>query len=172
LRTIEPSKLAREQLADGEHLLWCGRPSAGRLMFDDSNWFYLLYFALALIRWLNRQYIVAGVWCLLGIANLTLRVFRHAARSKKTVYAVTNQRIFMIIADKPDSLVSFRNIDATKIRIENERSDGFGDLVFKRFERVLAYRNTRAYEVRLRGIPDVRNVEKLVREAFAQTPVK
>ena len=96
----------------------------------------------------------------LGIMLLPVWAWRGA---KKTVYAISNERLIIIA---PGSVSSFEPDEIDNL-VRRERPDGSGDVIFRR-DRMFARAARRGSRTRVRrdgffGIPEVRRVEDEIR---------
>ena len=105
---------------------------------------------------------------LVGIGLLTSPLW-IAWNARRTVYVVTNRRAILFEGGLSTTVRSY-GPECLKSLQRSQRRDGSGDLVF---ERELSL-NTKGYQVPrligMFGIPDVRNVERLMRDLWAPSP--
>lgn len=166
----------QRELEPGERLLWVGRADPARMILSDL---YLLWFAIpwtALFVWLSFQIPelppVPGWLLRLGMApfvlfglSMLLSPLWAYLKGRRTLYAITDRQVLIVTEGRTRTVQSFREGEITKI-VRTERPDGSGDLTFS--ERVVRddEAHTRVEDVALIGIPEVREVEKILRSAF------
>ena len=174
-----------EELSAGERLLWTGQPDAAPLaraalpaVFFGIPWtlFSLFWVAMAFrgvsdgtpgLSWLFPLFGVPFV--LIGFAMLG-SPFWAARTARDTAYAITNRRVLTITMNgktrKVDQWVPQNASDLERM----EKADGTGDLtLLKRMGRD-SDGDACVDKKTLSGIPDVRAVERLVRETFFAAP--
>jgi hypothetical protein len=160
---------AEREIAFGERLLWMGRPRARRSWWQC--WPIVLFgipWTAAALVWTLMAASVGGIASLLSLFGLPfvaigvgallapLWILRSAAR---TVYAVTDRRLLVLTFGRTLRSVSIGRGQWDMKR--TERRDGSGDLE-------LVERHSASEEsprtVHLWSIPEVRTVERLLRE--------
>lgn len=90
------------------------------------------------------------------------RRLRHAAPPQ--AYAVTDRRLIIAADDLQRDVASFEAVDPKQLELD-VRSDGVGTLYFARSK---LPNSNRLQPIGFVGIPDVRRVERLVRERFSR----
>lgn len=101
--------VARTRLRPGEHLLWSGRPDAGRL-FNRSDVFLVpfgLFFLGFSIFWTVAAAQTGGLFSLFGLLFMAvgvyyvfLRFLVKRYRQLHSTYAVTDRRAFAVVGGK------------------------------------------------------------------------
>jgi hypothetical protein len=86
----------------------------------------------------------------------------------RTTYAVTDRRVLILVRGKRRKVESYGPSAISGIE-RKELADESGDLVFARRQEKDGDGGQRSVEVKLVGIPRVREVERLLRSLF-QTP--
>jgi hypothetical protein len=167
----------QRELAAGESLLWSGRPDPVRssraaygcwvfaVPWTAFSVFWMLMASGVLSGKLNLPFALFGLpFVLVGLGMLMAPRWAYAS-AKKTVYAVTNQRLIVMTEGRFRSVKSFYADDIGSLE-RRERPDGTGDLIFAK----RAWRDSdgdrRYSETGFTGIRDVRSVEQLVYETF------
>ena len=105
------------------------------------------------------------IFVAVGLAMLTAPLWMRW-RAGRTVYAVTDRRAVVWEGGLSTTVRSF-DADALGDLERRERADGSGDLILARDLRTTSHhgrRGVRTTEVGFFGIPDVRGVERLVRD--------
>jgi hypothetical protein len=181
MERVQAEQIAMSQLDGGERLLWSGTPAAGAaarralpavlfgIPFTAFAAFWIVM-ASGLTKGVPKT---AGPWMLfplfgipfllvgLGVMLGPLWVYLAA---RKTVYAVTEKRALIIVGGAVQSFTSADVGDISRF----ERSDGSGSVFFASRGIVTSNGFTRQARVGFEGIPDVRQVEKLIRDQLAQ----
>lgn len=107
---IEPADtVARSRLRSGEHLLWSGRPDAGRL-FNRTDIFLIpfgLFFLGFSIFWTVTAAQAGGFFSLIGVLFMAIGVYYvflrflvKRYRQLHSTYAVTDRRAFAVVGSK------------------------------------------------------------------------
>ncbi len=186
---LDAQRTAQSELEAGENLLWVGQPDPKRLALQGLPiaLFGIVFTAFAVFWIFNALNITSGMprsggfnffplfgipFLLIGLGLVSSPLWMHR-KGSQTVYAVTNKRLLIITGGGSRSVQSFD--DSSIGNIERvERSNGSGDIVFA--QKVSNYRDsdgdsrTRIERIGFFGIPDVRSVEKLVRDVARQFP--
>lgn len=148
--TLPPDIEARVRAAlhGNERLVWAGQPIASKwarrgaavcivgLFFTAFSAFWMVLAILGVPRsrdnvsdtwaWLFPAFGIPFV--LIGIGLLTTPL-RLAARSRKTIYAITDRRVMIVQQGKSDPILSVP-FDQLKRVETRESADGTGDLIF------------------------------------------
>lgn len=109
---------------------------------------------------LSSLFFVPFVLIPMGMLLSPLWAYLH---SRHTLYAVTNQRIVIFQSKWPRKIQSFGKSDLTSVE-RRERPDGSGDLTFAQKLCKDSEGSGRTQDVKFLGIPEVKAVEKLLRE--------
>jgi hypothetical protein len=166
-------RTAQSELKTGENLLWVGQPDPKHLALQGLPLalFGLAFTAASLVFGFIGPgfYLPVIIFLLTGLVMMSSPWWMYREGSK-TVYAVTDKRLLIITGGGSPSVQSFDDSRFGSIaKIEAvERSNGSGDIVFAR--KVNRYHDsdgssrTKIEPIGFFGIPDVRSVEKLVRD--------
>ncbi len=159
----------------GEQLMWSGRPLPGRHALRAMPGVLLgLPFAAMSPLWfagawsgparhslaLSLTSSGAGILFAVVGASLILGPLLAYRRAQRTVYAITGAAAHVIVLGVTRRIETYGGPDLAQVRCV-ERSDGSGDLLFPRR---MAGR-TRVDSGGFRGVPNVRQVERLLRSA-------
>jgi len=159
----------------GEKILWCGQPDRRRTLRLNSRLFWIcipLLLLVADILWIpfNDFTILLRVLCAviaLPAAGLTLWSFLDAHR---TAYAVTNQRLLIACPWGRKTVVIDFTPTAFYETTSIELPDGSGDLCYTKPDNLSngdgLYSASRGSFI---GIPNVREVEALIRDTFGHS---
>jgi hypothetical protein len=101
---------------------------------------------------------------LIGLAMLSAPFWAYR-KSSRTVYAITNKRVAIIESGKTRTVQSYSGEDLGTIK-RIERADGSGDLTFAKKHYTDSEGRNRSSDISFIGIPQVRAVETILREAF------
>lgn len=188
---MQVEQIAQGQLDGGERLLWSGTPDAGATalaalpvsLFGIPFGAFATFWIWTAFTTTSRLSRGRGPWILfplfgvpfllvgLGMLTAPLWVWRAA---KRTVYAVTSKRVLIITAGANRGVRSYGPADLGNL-VRVERADGRGSLSFGGGFAAGGAWPTNGMVVRvgptgtlsrvtLVGIPDVREVEHLIRE--------
>jgi hypothetical protein len=176
-------RTAQSELEPGEKLLWAGQPDPKRLALQSLPvvLFGIPFTAFAVFWIVNALNIGSNMprtgafsffplfgipFLLVGLGMLTSPWWAHR-KGSQTVYAVTDRRLLIIKGGAARSVQSFDENSIGNIE-RVERSNGSGDIIFA--QQVRDYgggdgdARTSVVHIGFFGIPDVRSVEKLVRD--------
>ncbi|WP_053013798.1 hypothetical protein [Caldimonas brevitalea] len=127
-------------------LFWMAGASGFRLPTFESGWSLFPLFGLPFL--------------LIGIAGLASPIWQKR-KAYSIVYAITNQRAFIMQGTKSVTVKSFRPVDIENLE-RTEHQGGFGDLLLK----TEFYRDSRGrqrgHEQGFFAIADVRRVERMI----------
>ena len=187
-RTVDPSVL--RELRPGEQLLWWGRPDPQHQVRQDHAYTYillaciiaalayLLYFCVETYFGTRNGLLLAPIFlviCMLLLLVLVLyaylRLYRKLASDlRHTTYAVTNQRIIVMVANPQGlNVTSHTAEDMGAIQLI-ETGDGWGDVSYG-LPHTFAVGAARITIIdKLAGIPNARMVENLLNRTFKQMP--
>lgn len=173
----------QSELDSGEQLIWTARPNPQRVAMRQLPLFLfgIPFFAFA-VTWMGGAFfmtrLVSGAapglgptsffplfgvpFVLVGLYLLTSPAVAYW-KAGKTIYAVTNRRAILIEGGTSRSVQTFERGEIGHIE-RREHSNGTGDVIFAR-ERVSGAKG-RSYlrEVGFWGIPNAREVERLMRQ--------
>lgn len=179
---FQTDEIVRQMIDGGESVLWSGRPAPGAVAIGSLPVsLFGIPFAGFACFWIWGAWQAAsqheqkfGPWVLfplfglpfvlvgLGLVTAPLWAWLGAL---DTVYAVTDRRALIISGRKNRSIQSFDRDDIGELT-RVERADGSGTLYFA--TRTFTSRGrTRQNRIGFIGIPEVRHVERLIREHLA-----
>ena len=181
--TYQLQNLLRDELKPGERVLWCGQPDSWRVARQRIGLFIfgLVFLGIVLfgaarannldvsgLKDMAPDSLLFFVLCfspfIVIFLLLLLSPLWTVRTAKKTLYAVTSSRALIF---EPNTFIGFtlRSFaPGTLNDVERtQRANGSGDLVFKK-DFVRTARKSRGYTfpVGFFGIPDVRNVERIL----------
>jgi hypothetical protein len=186
MRETDARQVAERELESGENILWVGWPDPSASMKSGIPLvlFGIPWTAFALF-WMwgasgfghpqnpassgpMLAFPLFGLpFVLIGVGLLSTPYWM-AQRAKQSTYAITNRRIMMIQAGKTKSVQSFYAKDIDDLQ-RTERVDGSGNLIFAQRATINSNNQTQMNTSQFIGIPNVRDVERLVRETFKQS---
>jgi hypothetical protein len=174
------------ELNPGERLLWVGKPSPMRVVLQRADELasavvggvvilvLLFTFPFILIVPLGAPELMIRVTVLIVVVafllSLAMPLFRYIA-AQNTIYAITSQRLLTIRPTLSGKAVQWQNRFE---RVERrERADGSGDLIFGvEADSRRSRSRARLRKVGFFGIPNVRQVERLMLETFTDKDEK
>jgi hypothetical protein len=177
---IQAEQIATSQLDGGERLLWSGSPDPGTVamgalpisLFGIPFGGFACFWVWGAWHQVSRSASAPGPWILfplfglpfvmvgLGLISMPFWVWLGA---KRTVYAITERRAIIISGFGARGVSSFTHseiCDLTRI----EKADGSGTLWFATRPFTSSNGMQRNLRVGFQGIPDVRQVEQLIRD--------
>lgn len=178
------------ELEDGEKLLWAGRPDPKRMLIPALAGFgfgvvWTAFIVNFIFMWHSGPKDIHGPGGLFGmqgaLANLffvpflvigaamllsPLWIYRKARR---TAYGVTGRRVLIIQSGRWRKVQTFGAAEISNIE-RKERPDGSGDLTFANRSYRDSDGHAQTQPVQFVGIPEVRSVERLLRDVFARRP--
>lgn len=101
----------------------------------------------------------------IGIGMLVSPLLAYLA-ARATVYGITDRRVLIVKFGYGRRVQSFGKADISKIE-RTERANGSGNLAFAQESYRDSDGDRRIRDVRFLGIPEVRGVERILRETFA-----
>jgi hypothetical protein len=182
-------RMAQNELGAGERLLWVGQPNPWRSTLTSFAiylfaipWtaFVIFWEAMALgmgshVRNQSGPFLIFPLFgipfVLIGLGMLSTPIWVYR-KMRRTLYAVTDKRLLIIISGRSRTVQSYDERSIGDIQ-RREYTDGSGDIIFARKLRYGTDDNgtttTSTTNIGFLGIPDVRSVEKLVRD-IARSP--
>jgi len=181
----------RQELLPGERLVWIGQPLVWRMR--RRGWPGLIgggIFLFGGVFWLLNttdffdrgnaggfDHAIRTIFSLFGLAPLviglgvTVLPWLYARAARRTIYALTDRRVLVweatllgptrVLCYGPDRVARMRRL---------EHADGSGDLVFEVIETRDSEGDVQTTERGFIAVPEVRNVETLVRQTLAPSP--
>jgi len=179
----EVEQIAMSQLESGERLLWSGSPSPGAMAMSGLpvSLFGVPFLAFACFwiwgAWTGVTrgghapgpflfFPLFGVpFVLVGLGLVAAPLFAYLG-ARQTVYAVTDKRAFILVGLGVKNVRSFYHADVGELT-RFEKADGSGTLWFaKRLFTTSSGVNTA--RIGFVGIPNVRQVEQLIRDNLVE----
>lgn len=187
----DPRDAARRELRRGEKLIWADRPAPSVLRKRGMvRFLFAIPFTAFACFWIWGASQVAGssvmgtIFPLFGLPFLAVGVWmlssplRAARLARRTVYAITDQRLIILSGGRTRSVRSFGPGDITKLE-RNEHDNGLGDVIFaeevswhsRRSRRGIRLGSHRHVEdIGFFGIADAREVEAEVARLRRSAP--
>lgn len=167
--------LLREELANGETILWQGQPRAGMqcLHVLPISVFGLVFVGFAAIWFLTASsgpfgwlFGLAGLLPLIVGLAMVLAPVWVAWAAGRTRYAVTNRRV--ILCEPSGFGIQVRSYIPAALTniVRTQRWDGSGDLIFEEIRTRDADGDRHLSRQGFRSIDDVRRVEALIRSTL------
>jgi hypothetical protein len=171
----EIQRMVQPDLEAGEQLLWAGQPNPTKaaLPYLPVSLFALLwtgsvaYFSQSFSFSGSSRFIFFAIFALfflVGFAFMAFPLFWYF-RAKQRCYAVTNKRLLLVQAGKFRNLQSYTQDDIEELEC-TERADKSGDLTFAQKRWKDSDGDWHTHRIGFLGIPEVRSVERLVRDVF------
>jgi hypothetical protein len=166
--SIDPEQRRRVEpdLEPGERLLWTGQADAKRVarqtlpvLLIGIPWTVFSLFGAWPWSW-DRA--LPGLFVLFGLVLCATPAGSYFS-ALQTLYAVTDRRILILTEGKRRKLEVYRPADLCETE-RQELPDGSGDLLFARRQEKDSDGGTRTVEVKFVGVPQVRAVERLLRQ--------
>ena len=182
--------LVQPELEMGESVLWAGQPAPRQFVVQSlptfifgavwtaftANFIHCWYYRVP-ERDVSGPYGLWGfhglaiglffvVFAVVGLAALLAPVWRYFA-ALRTVYAITQKRVIIIEGARSRKVRSFGADQIGNIK-RSERRDGTGDLTFAREPGRDDDGDLVVKDVEMLGIPEVREVESLLRTTFKE----
>jgi hypothetical protein len=164
------------ELEPNEEVAWCGEPIPGA--FADGgrrvSVSAILLVTIVILQILSLACSPEGVKSALPtvltmflsiftITVLAVRYFVSYEQAKSTHYAITHDRILIVHSGKTRSVESYRSTLLDHITI-TEQSDGSGSVLFDNSGSTSDTSRSRHATIGLIGIPDVRGVERVLKQ--------
>jgi hypothetical protein len=163
----EQHALAQSHLRSDERMLWVGQPDARRMArnYIVPGWgaAFVIAVVLALIG-VDLLVLVLFVPVLLVIM-LLLGLLWIYPDARRTVYALTDQRVLVLNTRRPETPQELSGSDIGALRCF-EQPDGTGDLFFASAEYQRTRRRGTTRHFGFIGIPQVRDVEQQMQQVF------
>ena len=180
----ETYRTAQEELASGETLLWAGQSNPMREMSKTFGvWLFAIPWTAFSAIWVKRasgwggepnhlhggesaDFVFLLFWVsilLIGLAMVGVPFWTYF-QSRRTVYAITNQRVVVIVKGRSRTIESYSSHNLGSIK-RTERPDGSGDLTFAQ-KAYVDEGTTIAKDINFASIPQVKSVETLLRNTF------
>jgi hypothetical protein len=165
----EQHALAQTHLRPDERLLWLGKPDARRMArnYIVPGWGAALVIAVVLALIGVDLLLLALFVPVLFVIMLLLGLLWIYPDARRTVYALTNQRVLVLNTGQPDMPQELAGSDLGVLRCF-EQSDGTGDLFFASAEYQRTRRRGTTRHFGFIGIPQVRDVEQQMQAVFPQ----
>jgi hypothetical protein len=182
--------IVEPELENGEQLLWVGKPSPNRMLIPSILPFgfgvvWTTFAVNFIYQWNRGPNDVQGPGGLFGLQGILSNLFFvpfiligtgalltpiwFYLKAKRTVYCVTSGRILIVQNRRSRKVESYGPPDIGPIE-RTERADGSGNLTFARRDYSDNDGHQRSQDIQFVGIPDVRSVEKLLRDLFVNKP--
>lgn len=173
--------IAMRQIDPGERLLWSGTPAPGEAASAAlPGTFIGIPFTGFAAFWIWSAWSMmpqaAGPWrffplfgvpfALIGLGVMLAPIWA-ALRARNTVYAVTERRAMIIVNGGGGGITSYGRADMAEVS-RAERADGSGSVFFATRTSTTSRGFVKHTRVGFLGIPDVRNVERLIREHIVE----
>ena len=181
----------RDELKANEKTIWTGQPDPNVLMKQGFKlYFFFIPWTLFALFWMygasgfkmptfnfeNRFDAFGTLFPLFGVPFVMVGFWGLSSpvwvkrRAANTVYAITNQRLLLLMFGRNTKIESYYPKDVKQLE-RNEKPDGSGDLLFA----AKAYRDSdgdqRTKSDGFYAVADVKNVERLVESFLRQNEV-
>ena len=169
-------KLVEAELGDGEKVLWVGEPNPLRdsvqaipILLFGVPWTILAVNFMWNWGWRGTgmdfaAVVFNGAFVVVGMAMLLAPAWAYS-KARRSVYAITNERVLMIEGGPSKQVQSYREIGLGDIA-RKERADGSGDLSFAKKTTNDSDGHYQQSDIKFVGISRVRDVEQILRSAF------
>ena len=181
----------RDELKANEKAIWTGQPDPNVIMKQGFKlYFFFIPWTLFALFWMygasgfkmpsfnfengfdafDTLFSLFGLpFVMIGFWGLSSPVWAKR-RAENTVYAITNQRLLLLMFGKNSKIESYYAKDVKQLE-RNEKPDGSGDLLFA----TKGYRDSdgdpRTKSDGFYAVQDVKNVERLVESFLKQNEV-
>ena len=160
------------ELEQGEHLLWVGQEDAQRSALQSTPVFLFAIpwtagTAHFMWSWPHHDWaslLFQGSFVLLGILMLLTPLWTYLL-ARRTVYGITDRRVILLTQTWTRTVQSYGEREITNL-VRTERADGSGDLAFAKRETSDGDGGRKSVDVKLIGVPKVREVERLLQATF------
>ncbi|MEW6207400.1 MAG: hypothetical protein AB1631_03470 [Acidobacteriota bacterium] len=174
----------QDEMEAGERLLWSDQPDPKRLsrrailisLFGIPWTAFALFWVVAAAGFrlpdfssfsdgFQAVFPLFGIpFVLIGMGMLAAPLWAYRS-AKRTVYAITNRRALVISFGRAKKVQSYFEQDIGDIN-RTERADGSGNLIFRAEETTDNRGNVRLNQIGFFGVRDVRQVERILLDAF------
>jgi hypothetical protein len=182
----EPRSVIELELEDSEEVLWAGRPDPKRMLFPSIFTFgfgvvWTSFIVNFIYMWHSGPKDVKGPGGLFGMQGILSNLFFvpflvigtgmllsplwFYRKAKRTAYGVTDKRILIIESGRSRKVQTYGPADINNIE-RKERADGSGDLTFASRSFKNSDGHQQSQPVQFVGIPEVRSVERILRDRF------
>ncbi len=182
----ESRGIIEPELEEGEQLLWLGAPSPKRMLIPSIFifgfgvvWTSSIGAIIAVAHSLEGPMQALGPgrflgdlcfvpFVLIGFVMLFSPILLYR-KARRTAYGITPNRVLVVVNGRSRKVRTYGPGEIGDIE-RTERPDGSGDLTFAR----RSYRDSdgdqRSQAIEFVGIPEVRSVERLLRDLFMSKP--
>ena len=181
----------RDELKANEKAIWTGQPDPNVIMKQGFKlYFFFIPWTLFALFWIygasgfkmpsfnfengfdafGTLFPLFGLpFVMIGFWGLSSPVWAKR-RAKNTVYAITNQRLLLLMFGKNSKIESYYAKDVKQLE-RNEKLDGSGDLLFATKGYRVSDGDPRTNKDGFYAVQDVKNVERLVASFLKQNEV-
>ncbi len=193
--TPEQEDRLHQELMEDEVLLWAGQPTPIRTLRSGSMLsaagaalFLLVIFSVFSVVFgrmfffgMGMMGMMFGLVALIMLISIGAAILRPAwqwLNARRTLYAITDQRILILDGVLAQQVTSYGPDDVERVERRTYNRQGDGDLIFRyetRAHRVRSHQGYRRTQYREEpigffGIPDVRAVEQIMLDTFVADP--
>ena len=181
----------RDELKANEKAIWTGQPDPNVIMKQGFKlYFFFIPWTLFALFWIygasgfkmptfnfengfdafGTLFPLFGLpFVMIGFWGLSSPVWAKR-RAENTVYAITNQRLLLLMFGKNSKIESYYAKDVKQLE-RNEKLDGSGDLLFATKGYRVSDGDPRTNKDGFYAVQDVKNVERLVASFLKQNEV-
>lgn len=181
----------RDELKANEKAIWIGQPNPNVIMKQGFKlYFFFIPWTLFALFWIygasgfkmpsfnfengfdafGTLFPLFGLpFVMIGFWGLSSPVWAKR-RAENTVYAITNQRLLLLMFGKNSKIESYYAKDVKQLE-RNEKLDGSGDLLFATKGYRVSDGDPRTNKDGFYAVQDVKNVERLVASFLKQNEV-
>ena len=181
----------RDELKANEKAIWIGQPDPNVIMKQGFKlYFFFIPWTLFALFWIygasgfkmptfnfengfdafGTLFPLFGLpFVMIGFWGLSSPVWAKR-RAENTVYAITNQRLLLLMFGKNSKIESYYAKDVKQLE-RNEKLDGSGDLLFATKGYRVSDGDPRTNKDGFYAVQDVKNVERLVASFLKQNEV-
>ena len=165
-REVSPLDIAGREMRSGEKLIWAERPIASVHARREKLTALFGVFFFGFSAFWTYTAANQGSFALVGVPLVVMGLLTVLSpawayiRGKRTVYAISNQRLLILISFPRYRVASFGPHQIQRVE-RTERPDGSGDIVIHR-ETLQSGDVNRVRETGFFGIREVRRIEKEV----------
>lgn len=193
--TPEQEERLHQELMEGEGLLWAGKPTPLRTLRGSSlaasagAAIVLLVMLSIFSMFFGRMFFVGfgmtgmifglvALIMLVSIGAAILRPIWQLLNARRTLYAITDQRILILDGVLSQQVTSYGPDDVERVERRTYNRQGEGDLIFRYETRAHRVRSHQGYQrtqyreepIGFFGIPEVRAVEQIMLDTFVAEP--